>query len=246
MICIICYTAFCLQREAAMKQAVGYVRVSTGDQADHGASLDAQSAKISAWCSLSGYVLTTICTDRGISGKRMDNREGLQRALGCLGRGDALVVYSLSRLARSTKDAIAISELLNKKGADMVSLSEQIDTTSAAGLMVFRMLSVLAEFERDLVSERTKSVLAYKKANGEKYSPVPYGYSEDSGRLVVLAEEAGVVAEILAMRERGHTLLTIADTLNARGIQGKRGGKWYASTIRYLIARQDFSEVRCV
>ena len=81
-----------------MKAAVGYVRVSTGDQADHGASLDAQSARISAWCTLSGYTLAAIHTDRGISGKRMDNREGLQKALADLGKGDALVVYSLSRL----------------------------------------------------------------------------------------------------------------------------------------------------
>jgi DNA invertase Pin-like site-specific DNA recombinase len=221
-----------------MKKAFGYVRVSTLEQADFGASLDAQKAKIVAWCSLSGYTLAEVFTDRGISGKSMKNREGLQQALASMGKGDALVVYSLSRLARSTRDALAISELLHKRGADLVSLSEQIDTTSAAGKMVFRMLSVLAEFERDLVSERTKAVLSYKKANGEKYAPVPYGFAEDDGRLVELAEEGKVVAEILTMKERGSTLMAIADTLNARGIQGKRGGKWFASTVRYLIARQ--------
>jgi DNA invertase Pin-like site-specific DNA recombinase len=62
-------------------------------------------------------------------------------------RKAALIVYSLSRLARSTKDAIAISERLAKNGADLVSLSERIDTTTAAGKIVFRMLAVLAEFE---------------------------------------------------------------------------------------------------
>jgi DNA invertase Pin-like site-specific DNA recombinase len=218
--------------------AIGYVRVSTGDQVENGASLDAQRGKIAAWCSLTGYELAAIHMDRGISGKSMKNREGLQQALASIGKDSALVVYSLSRLARSTKDAISISELLSKRGADLVSLSEQIDTTSAAGKMVFRMLSVLSEFERDLCSERTKAVLAYKKANGEKYAPVPYGFAEDSGRLVELVEEAEVVAEILSMRARGRTLMSIADTLNARGVQGKRGGKWWATSIRYLIARQ--------
>jgi DNA invertase Pin-like site-specific DNA recombinase len=221
-----------------MKKAVGYVRVSTVDQADNGASLDAQKAKIVAWCSLSGYSLAEVFTDRGISGKSMKNREGLQQALASMGKGDALVVYSLSRLARSTKDAIAISELLSKRGADLVSLSEQIDTTSAAGKMVFRMLSVLAEFERDLISERTKGVLAYKKANGEKYGPLPFGFVEDGGRLVEQVEETEVVAEILAMRKQGQTFLTIADTLNARNVHGKRGGRWHASSVRYLIGRQ--------
>lgn len=221
-----------------MKTAIGYVRVSTGDQVENGCSLAAQEAKIAAWCTLSGYELAAIHMDRGISGKRMDNREGLQRALASIGKGTALVVYSLSRLARSTKDAISISEILNKRGADLVSLSEEISTVTASGRMIFRLLSVLAEFERDLVSERTKAILAHKRAKGEVYGPLPYGFTEDGGRLVELAEEAVVVAEILAMRERGDTFLTIADTLNARGVLGKRGGKFYPSTIRYLIGRQ--------
>jgi site-specific DNA recombinase len=83
--------------------------------------------------------------DAGLSGSRADNRPALQSALteACR-RKAALVVYSLSRLARSTTGAIKISERLNKSGADLVSLSEHIDTTSAAGKMVFRLLAVLA------------------------------------------------------------------------------------------------------
>jgi DNA invertase Pin-like site-specific DNA recombinase len=81
-----------------------------------------------------------------------------------------LVFYSLSRLARSTKDAIAISERLSRAGADLVSLSEKIDTTSAAGKMIFRLLAVLAEFERDLISERTKAALSVKREKRERIS----------------------------------------------------------------------------
>lgn len=221
-----------------MKTAVGYVRVSTGDQVENGCSLAAQEAKIAAWCTLTGYELAEVFMDRGISGKSMKHREGLQKALASIGKGSALVVYSLSRLARSTKDAIAISEILSKRGGDLVSLSEQLDSTSASGKMIFRLLSVLAEFERDLVSERTKAILAHKRAKGEVYGPLPFGFVEDGGRLVKHAEEGVVVAEILAMRERGDTFLAIAETLNARGILGKRGKKFYPSTIRYLIGRQ--------
>jgi site-specific DNA recombinase len=68
-----------------------------------------------------------------------------------------LVVYSLSRLTRSTTDMLHVSELMEQRGVDLVSLTEKIDTISAAGKMVFRMLSVLNEFERDLVSERTRN-----------------------------------------------------------------------------------------
>jgi site-specific DNA recombinase len=133
---------------------------------------------------------------------------------------------------------LVIADLLERRGADLVSLTEKIDTTSAAGKMVFKMLAVLNEFERDLVSERTKAALAHKKANGEKYASVPFGFKEIEGRLVEVEQEARVVAEILSMREQGHTLRAIAENMNTRGIEGKRGGKWYASTVRYLIHRQ--------
>lgn len=226
-----------------MKKAIGYIRVSTGDQADNGASLDTQKARITAWCSMSEYTLTEVFMDRGLSGKSMKGREGLQQALACMEKGTALVVSALSRLARSTKDAITISELLSKRGADLVSLSEQLDCTTASGKLTFRMLSVLSEFERDIISERTKAVLAYKRMNGEKYAHVPFGYVEDNGRLVEQAEESKVVAEILTMRGQGQTLSAIAETLNARGVQGKKGGRWHRSTVRYLINRQDNKKI---
>jgi len=221
-----------------MKQAIGYIRVSTEQQAEEGISLEAQKAKIAAWCAVNDYELVSVHVDAGISGKSMEKRQGLQAALAGMKKDMVLVVYSLSRLARSTKDTLAISERLDKAGADLVSLSERIDTTGAAGKMMFRMLAVLAEFERDVISERTSMAMAHKKAKGEKYAPVPFGYSELDGRLVAVESEALVVAEILSHRKAGKTLVQIADDLNERGIEGKRGGKWHASTVRYLIQRQ--------
>ena len=149
--------------------AVGYTRVSTDGQATDGVSLEAQQARIRAWCEANDYALVNVHVDAGLSGCRADNRPGLQDALTSAARHKAaLVVYSLSRLARSTKDAIAISERLAKNGADLVSLSERIDTTTAAGKMVFRMLAVLAEFERDQVAERTKGALAHLRNQGKR------------------------------------------------------------------------------
>ncbi|WP_396179955.1 recombinase family protein, partial [Flavobacterium sp.] len=152
-----------------MKQAIGYIRVSTEQQASEGVSLEAQRTKIDAWCATNGYELVQVYVDAGISGKRMDTRKELQKALAALKKDSALVCYSLSRLARSTKDALTIGEIVAKKKADMVSLSEQIDTTTAAGKMMFQMLAVLAEFERNLVAERTTNALQHKKATGQKY-----------------------------------------------------------------------------
>jgi len=155
-----------------------------------------------------------------------------------LKKGMALVSYSLSRLARSTKDALAIGEAVAKKKADLVSLTEQIDTTTAAGKMMFQMLSVLAEFERNLVAERTTNALQHKKATNQKYTNItPYGFEAIEGRLVQVQAEAAVVAEIQAARAGGNTLQSIADNLNGRSIPTKTGKTWQPATIHLLMKR---------
>lgn len=221
-----------------MQKAIGYIRVSTQGQADEGVSLEAQRAKILAWCSLNDAELVAVFEDAGISGASMNGRDGLHSALKATGKGMALVCYSISRLARSTRDMLEIAERLDTKGADLVSLTEKIDTTTAAGRMVFKMLAVLADFERDQIGERTKMALAHKKAKREVYAPTPFGFDAIEGRLVEVKRETKIIGEILRQREAGASLAEIADTLNDQGIEGKRGGRWYASTVRYLIQRQ--------
>src|SRR5512144_953741 len=184
------------------KRAIGYVRVSTTDQAREGVSLDAQRARITAWCAANGHDLVALHADEGLSGKSAANRPALRAALvdACTSKA-ALVVYSLSRLARSTKDALSISERLAKAGADLVSLSERIDTTSAAGKMIFRMLAVLAEFERDVIAERTRTAMQHKKAKGERISrEAAYGSRLEEGRVLADAEEERAVALVAELR----------------------------------------------
>ena len=223
--------------------AIGYIRVSTVDQADSGLSIEAQRTKIQAWSDANNYELTDTFTDAGISGKRADNRAGLQDALNvaCKVRGTALVVHSLSRLARSTKDAIAIAERLDRAGADLVSLTERIDTTTAAGKMVFRMLAVLAEFERDLVSERTTAALAVKRSNGERIGSIPYGYglADDGTTLVPNDAERAIMADIRRWRSSGQKLQQIADALTERGIPTKTGRsvRWSHQAVARILAR---------
>lgn len=195
-------------------QALGYARVSTVDQADHGVSLEAQQERIRGWCAVHGYELTTVLVDRGLSGGRCDNRPALQEALQTIRRGDSLVVYSLSRLARSTRDTLMIAETLDRKGADLVSLSERIDTTSSAGKMLFRMLAVLSEFERDVISERTSMAMKHLRASG-RYTGghEPYGYRSEGGSLQVVAAEMAVIRRIHHLRDQGDSLQTICNTL---------------------------------
>lgn len=223
-------------------KAIGYIRVSTTTQADNGVSLDAQKEKIRAWCKVNGYRLDTVFSDRGMSAKRADNRPQLQKALKevCKSRKCALIVYSLSRLARSTKDAIGIAERLDKAGADLVSLSEKLDTTSAAGKMMFRLLAVLSEFERDLTSERTKIAMQHKKANSERVGTIPFGYDlcDDEITLIENPDEQAVIGDIMAMRQKGETLIGIAESLTARKIRTKKGNRhWSHQSVASILNR---------
>ena len=221
-----------------MATAIGYIRVSTEGQATDGVSLDAQRAKIEAWALLNDYELIAIHVDAGISGKGMANRPGLQDALADCKKGSALVVYSLSRLARSTKDTIEISERLAKSGADLVSLSEKIDTTSAAGKMVFRMMAVLAEFERDQISERTATAMQYKKTQGERVGAIPYGFTlaADGIALVENAAEQDVLTQARELHTGGMSLRKVAAELARRGFNARNGGVFQSEQIRRMVA----------
>jgi site-specific DNA recombinase len=206
-----------------------YLRVSTAGQAAEGVSLEAQEARARKWAEANGYEVAGLHCDAGISGKRTENRPGLQAALAevCRTKG-ALIVYSLSRLARSTRDAINIAERLEKAGADLVSLSEKIDTTSAAGKMLFRMLAVLAEFERDLISERTKGALAHMASLGRRVGEIPYGrrLAEDGLHLLENPAEQHVLRTIRKLKKRGSTWAQVAEEMNRRRLVTKKGRPW--------------------
>lgn len=221
-----------------MATAIGYIRVSTEGQAQDGVSLDMQRAKIEAWAMLNDYELTAVHVDAGISGKSAANRPGLQAAMNDCRKGSALVVYSLSRLARSTKDTIEISERLAKSGADLVSLSEKIDTTSAAGKMVFRMLAVLAEFERDQISERTTSAMQHKKGKQELVGAVPYGFdlAADGVNLIPNAIEQNVIHQARDLHAGGMSLRKIAAELQRRGFNARNGEMFQATQIQRMVA----------
>jgi site-specific DNA recombinase len=224
-----------------MKPAVAYVRVSTEQQATEGVSLEAQQEKINAWCLLNDYQLVSVHVDAGLSGKRADNRPELQLALDQVTRvGGVLVVYSLSRLARSTKDTIAISERLEKAGADLVSLSEKIDTTTAAGRMVFRMLAVLAEFERDQLSERVTMAMDHKRRKSERISGrIPYGFTLAADGVALVAEptEQNTLATIRQLRDTGASIRSIVAHLNNNQVPTKGGKPWCVSTVHTLLER---------
>lgn len=219
-----------------MKKAVGYVRVSTTGQAEDGVSLEAQEGRIRAWCTLEDYNLTKVFIDRGLSGGRADNRPALQDALQTVGRGDALVVYSLSRLARSTKDTLAIAETLDRRGADLVSLSEKIETTSAAGKMVFRLLAVLSEFERDVIAERTSMAMRHLQALGRYIGGrTPFGFRLVKGCLVPVEDELATMRLVREFRGQGLSLRAISAALKSESRFARNGKPFNAKQIQRMM-----------
>jgi site-specific DNA recombinase len=220
-------------------KAVGYVRVSSGKQAMDGVSLEAQRERIAQWCAANGYELDRLYEDAGVSGGRADNRPALKSCLVHACRGKAtLVTYALPRLARSTKDALAISERLSRAGAELVSLSERLDTTTAAGKMVFRMLAVLAEFERDLIAERTAMAIRHKRARREYTGgAAPYGWrvSSDGVTLEPDPAEQEVIRRARALRAAGLSLRGVGGELLGEGMFPRCRRRWHPKTVNGLL-----------
>lgn len=222
-------------------KAVGYIRVSTSRQAEDGVSLDAQRERLTAWAAAMGLELVSIEADEGVSGRRIKNRPGLQRAIAkaCACKG-VLVVYSLSRMARNLRDALSIQATLDKAGAGMASLSERIDTTTPVGRMVFSILGAMDQFESERKSEVARLSMGYCRRSARQYTNVPpYGFRYVDGVMVADDAEAATLATIQADRAAGMGYRSIAAKLNAQGIQARNGGEWhFASIARILKARE--------
>ena len=202
-------------RSGDTEKAVGYIRVSTEDQAREGISLDAQNAKIEAYAAINSLELLEIIRDGGASGKSLD-REGIVRLLDLVesGKVEAVIVYKLDRLSRRTLDTLSLLENFERKGIAFHSISERVDTKSATGRFFLTILSAIAQMERDMIAERTKDALAHKKQKGEWTGRVPFGFRLENNRLVEDPDQIRVIQKAKRLRRSGKSLREISETLN--------------------------------
>jgi site-specific DNA recombinase len=141
------------------------------------------------------------------------------------------------------KDTLNLTEQLDHADAHLASLSESIDTSSAVGRMVFKMLSTLNEFERDVLAERTRNALGHmRRQNRRISSTVPFGYTlaSDGATLLPVASEQAAIQRMIARREQGMTLAAIAASMEAESITTKTHGKWYPASVANILKRQQF------
>jgi site-specific DNA recombinase len=230
-----------------MPEAVLYGRFSPRPSADECDSVEKQLERCRAYSAGHGYRVVAEHGDKDLSGGRADNRPGLQKAIGEACRRKAvLVVYSLSRLARCTKDAIDLAERLNAAGADLAVIQENVNTRSSMGRFIFTLFSALAQLEREQIAERTSAAMLRHQAKGRRMTRAdrcPFGWRVDPTNAERLAEdddEQAVIDRIRQERAKGHSLRAIAELLDRSGVRC-RGGRWEHSTVRSILSRSNRS-----
>jgi DNA invertase Pin-like site-specific DNA recombinase len=205
-------------------RVLAYVRVSSEEQADSRAGLEAQRAAILRECERRGWEIVEVIEDAGFSAKDL-KRPGVRAALAELerGRADGLVVAKLDRLSRSMLDFTAVMAKAQKQGWALVALDCAVDTTTPAGEAMAHVLATFAQFERRLIGQRTREALAMKRKQGVRLGR-PQSISPKLARRIRL------------MRSRGLTLQAICDKLNAEGVPTPRGGTtWRPTSLRSIL-----------
>lgn len=206
-------------------RVIAYTRVSTDEQGDSRAGLEAQQSAIDAEVTRRGWTLTETFTDVA-SGKSMRRRDSLGAVLRALaaGEADALIVSKLDRLSRSVLDFAGIMETASSEGWSVVVLDLGVDTTTPNGELVANIMISMAQWERRIIGERTKSALRAVKARGTHVGRRS-GVGDETVRLIAI------------LREDGRSWQQIADRLTESGVDTGQGGKWHAATVRKLHMR---------
>lgn len=210
--------------------ALAYCRVSTADQAENGASLDAQETALREHAARLGWDVE-ILREEGKSAKSLKGRPVLLDALSRLDRreADILLAVRLDRLSRSLIDFSNLYERSAKKGWSIVLPASAIDTSAAAGpagKFSAQIQAAAAELERGLISVRTREALAQLKADGVRL-----------GRSVA-ADFLPTYRRVLDMHADGDSMNAIARKLNDAGVATAKGGKWYPSTVRAIVTSE--------
>ena len=219
-----------------MTKTIAYLRVSTDKQADQGVSLDAQRQKVEAYAQLYDLDLVDVVIETG-SAKSLE-REGLQGVLSRLqaGEAEAMIVVKLDRLTRSVADLGRLVDGYFKKHA-LLSVSEQIDTRSAAGRLVLNVLASVSQWEREAIGERTSVAMQYMKQSGQYTGgQPPYGHSLENGQLVANEPEQRVLGIVRQYRAEGLSLRKIANILSEQGIRSRSGKCFHFQAVQRLAA----------
>ena len=197
-------------------KAIGYIRVSTEDQAKERISLDNQEDRLRSFCSAKEWDLDKIISDAGYSAKNLD-RPGIQEIIKLAHtKGfDVLVICKLDRMTRNIRDlGYLTQDVFEANNVAFSSIADNFDTTTANGKLVLNILGSVAQWERDIIAERTKEVLSHKKSKGEWAGRIPFGFLiGDDGKLNENPDEIKMIQNAKRLKRRGGSIRNIADRL---------------------------------
>lgn len=222
------------------RATVGYIRVSTREQAESKLSLIHQEQKIRALAEAHDHTIVRIFNDAAESAKDL-NRPAVQELLRDVEAGKIghVIIYKLDRLIRNVENLGFLLRVFEKKGVTLSSVQESLDTSTASGRMVVNLLGMIAQWERETIAERTQVALDVKRGRGEKLGGiVPYGNRVKSGKLIPHDPEQRVLRGIIKARKEGRGYQDIAEALNEQKVRPRKAARWYASTIRAICLRE--------
>jgi DNA invertase Pin-like site-specific DNA recombinase len=224
--------------------AIGYICVSTQEQASQGLSLEAQEAQVRAYCAFRALDLVRIVRDEGVSATRaLRSREGgamLEQFL-AQSAPAAVVALSLDRLFCRTVDALTTAMDWMARGIEVLLTNEAgqaIDTSSAFGWYMLAQRAALGQLESDLTSERTRAAMRHARRSGRRVGAVPYGYvlEPDGKTLQPDPEEQAVIARMRRWRKQGRSYRWIANRLGRLGVPTKTGGeRWAPYSVQRIL-----------
>lgn len=215
-----------------------YMRVSTEDQAREGFSLPEQKERLEAYCKFNGYKIIEYYTDAGISAKTGNFRPEYDRMLedGKEGKINMIIALKLDRITRSSKDWESLMDYLEKFSVNIAFVNDDINTTTANGKMVSRIMMSVSQNEIERTSERTKIGLAGAIKQGHIPHQAPLGYKHENKKLVVDPLTKDVVIKIFNLYYEGMSYQKISTLFNKEKVLGKTN--WYDSTIQKILSNE--------
>ena len=225
-------------------RVIGYARLSP--RPEEGFGIDVQCEKMRAYAELYELNLVDILVEPELVSAKTLDRECLERALAELdaGRAEGLLVAKLDRLTRNIENLGKLIRNYFGERFALFSVSEQVDTRTASGRMVINILTVISQWERETIGERTSEALQHLKSKGVKLGRPPLGWErtgevDEEGRLVLreVPDELETVYRILELRGEGKTLREIAEIMREEDRPTKRGGRWHHATVRKILER---------
>jgi site-specific DNA recombinase len=222
---------------SARPLAAIYVRVSTQDQAQHGFSLDAQQDSLSSYARAIGYDVFKIYRDEGKSAKDLNRPEMQQLLADAKDRKfQAIFIYKLDRFSRSLKDLILTIDQLKEWGIDFVSLQDKIETASASGKLMFHIISAFAEFERNIIGDRTKFGMERKAKEGGFITRAPMGYKMFHKQLIIdplKVDKVRTIFKSFSELEISLSQLAKKNEITTSGLIKLLNNKTYLGTIKF-------------